>query len=189
MTVSVLLLTLGFVAVAALLLNLNLATGHSAKVKSAAIVLVSVIYVLTWFGYQGITGWATPEPLPERFRVHWLMVEDPEKLSGAPGAIYFWVRELDEAGFPVGPPRAHRVAWSESAAQAAEAALASMDAGELLNGRLSRNAMAPEDDSDRPISEFAGDGGAPGSPQPGFEFSRVPPPALPPKSAPDLGGD
>jgi hypothetical protein len=188
MTLSVLLLTLAFVAVAALLLNLNLATRHSGKVKSAAILLVTALYGVAWFGYRGITGWATPEPLPEDFRVYWLMVEDPDKVSSKPGAIYFWVRELDEAGFPVGPPRAHRVAWSESAARAAEAARASMEAGELLNGRLSRNAMAPED-SDQPISEFAGDGGAPGSPQPGFEFSRVPPPALPPKSSADLDGD
>ena len=187
MTLSVLLLTLAFVAVAALLLNLNLATRHSARVKVSAIVLVTLLYVAAWSGYRGITGWATSQPLPEDFRVYWLMVEDPEKVSGKPGAIFFWVRELDDAGFPAGPPRAHRVAWSEDAARVAEAALASMEAGEILNGRLSRDAMAPEE-SDKPMSDYAGDGGAPGAEQPGFEFSRVPPPALPLKSAPDPGG-
>jgi hypothetical protein len=183
MTGSVLLLTLAYVALTALLLNLNLATRHPSRVKALAILLVTGLYVASWYGYRGLTGWASVEALPETFRVHWLMIEDPNKQLDTPGAIYFWVRELDAAGFPVGEPRAHRVPWSESAARQAESARARMEEGELLNGRLSRNVLDTEDALE-PTQNFAGAGGPPAAADPGFEFSRVPPPALPPKSPP-----
>lgn len=186
MTLAVVGLSIAYVVVTALLLNLNMATRHRAAIKVAAIVLVTAAYVLAWYGYRGITGWATPEPLPEDFRVHWLMIEEPQKSGDKPGAIFMWVRELDDAGFPVGDPRAHRIPWSDSAAREAEAARASLEAGELLNGRLSRDALAPEE-TDASPDEFAGDTTAAGNSQPGFEFSRVPPPALPPKSSTGLG--
>jgi hypothetical protein len=186
MTLAVIALSIAYVVVAALLLSLNMATRYRAAVKVTAIILVTAVYVLAWYGYRGITGWATSEPLPENFRVHWLMIEDPQKSSDKPGAIYMWVRELDEAGFPIGAPRAHRIPWSDSAARTAEAARASLEAGELLNGRLSRDTMAPQD-ADASSSEYAGDGAAPGNSEPGFEFSRVPPPALPPKSSAGFG--
>ena len=187
MTGSVLVLTLAYVALAALLLNLNLATRYPSRIKALAIVLVTGLYVASWYGYRGLTGWATVEALPEKFRVHWLMIEDPDKQLGSPGGIFFWVRELDAAGFPIGDPRAHRVPWSESAAREAESARARMEEGELLNGRLSRNVLDP-DDAVESASDFAGDAGQPAAADPGFEFSRVPPPALPPKSPPSEAG-
>jgi pimeloyl-ACP methyl ester carboxylesterase len=186
MTVPVLVLTLAYAALAALLLNLNLATRHPARVKALVIILATGFYAASWYGYRGLTGWATPEPLPETFRVHWLMIEDPDKQRGSPGAIYFWVRELDTAGFAIGEPRAHRVPWSESAARDAESARARMEEGELLNGRLSRDMIA--DNAVEPAQDFAGDGGPPAAAEPGFEFSRVPPPALPPKGPPPGAG-
>lgn len=178
MTVAVLLLSVSYAAIAALLLNLNLSVQRSAALRVAAILLVTCLYAGAYYGYRAMTGWATPEPLPEKFRVQWLLVEDPDKVSGAPGAIYFWVRELDDAGFPAGPPRAHRIPWSEASAEAAQQALAQLDEGELLNGRMTRDAVENE-----PDDAYAGEisDGA-GGETPGFEFSRVPPPSLPPKS-------
>ncbi len=185
MTGLILILTLAYVAIAGLLLNLNLATGIAGWIKTAAIVLVTTLYAGVWFGYQDLLGWATPDSLPEEFRVHWITLDDPDKVTGEPGAIYFWVRELDDAGFPIGAPRAHRIPWDEESAEAAEEALAQMDEGELLNGHISKGALDEESSviegadyaGDRTIS---GDGGD----RPTFEFSRVPPPSLPPKTAP-----
>jgi len=179
-TAAVLLLSLCYAATAALLLNLNLATRHSAAVKLTAIALVTALYAGAWYGHREMTGWPTAQPLPAEFRVYWLMVEDPDKTSGDPGAIFFWVRTLDEAGFPVGPPRAHRIPWSEAAAKAAQSALEQLDGGELLNGRMTRDALQQSD------QEYAGDiVDGPSGQAPGFEFTRVPPPSLPPKPMPD----
>lgn len=178
-------LTVAYVAIAALLLNLNLATAVAGWLKVTAIVLVTALYAGVWYGYQDLLGWATPDSLPEEFRVHWITLDDPDKVTGAPGAIYFWVRQLDDAGFPVGAPRAHKIPWDEDSAEAAEEALARMDEGELLNGRLSKGALA-EAASVVEGADYAGDTtiSGDGGDRPTFEFSRVPPPTLPPKAAP-----
>jgi hypothetical protein len=179
-------LTLAYVAVAALLLCLNLATRFSPWVKGIAVVLVTALYASAWLGYQGLLGWASPAALPETFRVLWITVEEPDKESGAPGTIFFWVRELDEAGFPVAPPRAHRIAWDEASARAAQEALEKLEEGERLNGRLSRGVVdegegRPEETTGYAVEQsVTGAGGR----RPDFEFVQVPPPALPPKAVP-----
>lgn len=185
MTELILGLTLAYVAVAALLLNLNLATSWPVWVKGTAIVLVTALYASVWYGYQGLLGWATPTSLPEEFRVHWITLDDRDKETGEPGAIYYWVRELDDAGLPIGEPRAHKIPWDVESAEAAEEALARMDEGELLNGRLNRGTLTQEDTIEEGPDyagdlSVSGDGGL----RPTFEFTRVIPPALPPKALP-----
>lgn len=190
MTGSVVLLSVAYAAVAALLLSLNLATRFAFAVKVGVICLVTGLYAATWFGLNGLLGWATPATMPDQFRVLWIVMDEPDKATRAPGSIYFWVRTLDEAGLPSGAPRAYRVVWTETAAEAAQAALAELEEGELLNGRIGRNLVdteeAHEDGADYAGEQsVSGDGGE----RPEFEFVRVPPPALPPKSAPaDSGG-
>ena len=167
-------LTVAYVAVAALLLNLNLATRRNVFIKAGAVVLVTGLYAVAWHGHKGLLGWATGEPLPDEFRVHWVTIDEPDKMTGARGAIYFWVRELNAGGLPHGPPRAYRVAWNEVTAEAAEEALERLEGGELVNGRMRPHIADP-------------DAGAPtvdGGDRSQLEFSRVPPPVLPPKPLP-----
>ncbi len=186
MTGPILALTLAYTAIAALLLNLNLVSRYSPLLKAAAIVAVSVLYAGTWYGYQGLLGWASPDPLPENFRVLWITMNEPDKTTSASGTIYFWVRALDDADLPAGPPRAHRIVWSEESAEAAQAALDRMEDGELLNGRLSRNMVTDEQvridlgTAYAGEQSLAGDGGR----LPNFEFIRVPAPTLPAKGPP-----
>lgn len=183
MTPMVLALSLAYAAVAALLLTLNLKTRFAPGIKGAAIVLVSVLYAVTWTSLGGLMGWASPDPMPENFRVLWISTDEPDKTSGADGTIYFWIRALDEAGLPVGAPRAHRVPWSESAAEAAEEAMAAIEEGELLNGRLGRGVVSESEKRSQEegyVGEDSVTGG--GGDRPLFEFVRVPPPALPAKT-------
>ncbi|MEQ8859676.1 MAG: hypothetical protein RIC56_13610 [Pseudomonadales bacterium] len=180
----VLVLALSYVAVAALLLNLNLATPYRPWIKFSAIALVSALYLASWQGLHGLLGWASPDPLPDEFRVLWITIDEPVVDSTEPGGIFFWVRRLDEAGLPIGAPRAHRIPWGEDAAEAAQDALQRMNEGELLNGRMGRNLVqeAASDDSGADYigeGSVTGDGGA----TPDFEFVRVPPPALPAKGS------
>lgn len=185
MTGDVILLSIAYAAVAGLLVSLNLATRYAWWVKGIGVVLVTGLYVGSWTALNGLLGWATPEPMPEQFRVLWITMDEPDKATKEPGHIYLWVRQLDEAGLPFGAPRAHRVAWTEAAAEAAQEALDRMDEGELLNGRLGRAVVTPTEPEQG--AEYAGDQSpsGDGAQRPEFEFIRVPPPALPPKSLPD----
>ena len=186
MTASVVWLTLAYVAVAALLLNLNLATRYSVVLKTAAIVLVSLLYLGAWHGSRGLMGWPSPDPMPERFRVLWISMEDPDKVSGHPGSIYYWVRALDEAGLAAGPPRAHAVPWSEEEAESAQAALDRMQEGERLDGRRTRRPVAFPEQAPPADDEAWGTRGSTSSDdrRPLFEFMPVALPALPAKEDP-----
>ncbi len=186
MTTVIVALSIAYAGIAALLLNLNLATQYSAVVKTLAIALVTGFYVLAWQGHQNLLGWATAADFPEEFRLHWITIDEPNKSTGENGTIYFWLRSLDEAGFAVGEPRAHRLPWDEKTAEAAEEALSTLEGGELLNGRFSRQMMEPAEEPDPSIADDASPAvsGSDGF-RPQFEFARVPPPALPAKSLPD----
>jgi len=185
MTLSILLLSVAYVVTAALLLLMNLATPFAAWIKGAAIVIVSCLYAGTWFGYQGMTGWATSQPLPETFRVLWITIDERRAADEVPSSIYYWVRSLDEAGLPQGQPRAFRRPWSELAAEEAEQAIAAMESGETLNGTLSRNLMQP-DDEDSTLSDYAGERSVTGASEGeiNIRFSTAPARALPPKLPP-----
>ncbi len=183
MTPLVLALSVAYAAVAALLLTMNLATRFALWIKGLTVVGVSALYAVTWISLGGLMGWASPDPMPTDFRVLWISMDEPDKAGGTPGTIYFWVRALDEAGLPAGPPRAHRVPWSETAAEEAQAAMAQIEDGELLNGRIGRGVVSesgetPEETGYAGEASVAGGGGD----RPRFEFTRVPPPALPPKT-------
>ena len=54
-------LTIAYVAVGALLLNLNLATRRPVAVKVLAILLVSALYAGVWYGHRALMGWATTQ--------------------------------------------------------------------------------------------------------------------------------
>ncbi len=189
MIASALLLTIAYVAVAALLLNLNLATRYSAGVKALAIVLVSLLYFGAWHGYRGLVGWPSPDPLPEKFRVLWISLDEPDKANGLPGSVDYWVRTLDSAGLVSGAPRAYRLPWSEAEAEAAQEALDRMDEGEVLDARRTRAPLVKADEAPVFQEEEWGNRISPGEEvrRSKFEFVAVERPSLPAKQSPPPG--
>ncbi|MAI27341.1 MAG: hypothetical protein CMN75_15040 [Spirochaeta sp.] len=186
MTGSVLTLTLAYVAVAALLLSLTLATRYPVWVKGLAILLVSGLYFGTWLGYQGLLGWPSNQPMPSEFRVLWISIEDPDKGSSEPGHIYYWLRALDESGAVSGPPRAHAVPWDEATAEEAQRALDELEEGEVLNGRRTRGVLNASEPPPQVADLEAGVRSIPGAEdrEVDFKFYSVPPPSLPAKDSP-----
>jgi hypothetical protein len=153
--------------------------------KLALVVITSAFYMVTWFHISGLLGWASPDPMPDTFRVHWIHIEEPNKAQGDAGTIYYWVSALDDANLMSSPPRAHRIPWTIDAAEAAQDAKNRLDAGELLNGRISHNVL----DGEKPLDEEppAGKGQTPEGhdhERPAFEFTTVAPPTLPEKTVP-----
>lgn len=182
MTAGLILLLTAYVAIVALLLALNLRSPWRRRVKLGAVILAVGFYLIAFEGHKRLLGWATPAPMPEQFRLHWIRVDEPDKPEGASGAIFFWISEIDEAGLPIGEPRAHRLPWNLATAQAAQKALATLAEGEPLNGRLTRTAAAAKTEAGEPTpSGASAPNPANGSLQPQFEFRRAPLPELPAK--------
>lgn len=183
MTTSLLFLGTSYALVAALLMTLCASLPGRRTLKIALITLVSVFYGLTWIGHQNMLGWPTSEQMPDQFRVLWITIDEPDKVNRDLGGIYFWVRDLDEAGIPQGVPRAYHVPFTAQAAEEAETALGKMEEGKVMNGTPSRNIVRDEQRPEQIDSRYeeadrlAGDDGF----RPLFELKEVKQPTLPPK--------
>ena len=185
MTAGLILLLTAYAAGVALLLNLNLRSPWPRRVKLGAVIFAIGFYLIAFEGHKRLLGWATPAPMPERFRLHWIRVDEPDKPKGAAGGIFFWISELDAAGLAIGEPRAHRLPWDLATAQAAQEALKVLQEGEPLNGYPTRTAAAAKAETGEPApSEASASSPADGGQRPQFEFRRAPLPKLPAKPSP-----
>ena len=172
-----------YVLIALLVLVALRQQGLPPGVKLGLAAVTCLFYFVTWFGIEKLLGQPSPSPVPNEFRVIWIHIDEPE--GDKKGGIYYWLRSLDSAGMPIGPPRAHQRPYSIPEAIAAEAANQKLQDGELLNGRQSRAAISS---SDKKEKDTSGNQATDGTPQDTaalyFEFFEVAPPTLPEKDIP-----
>tara|TARA_Y100000296_G_C5082076_1_gene210465 strand:+ start:189 stop:794 length:606 start_codon:yes stop_codon:yes gene_type:complete len=98
------------------------------------------------FSLQNFEGWPSDASLPEEFRVHWIIVEEPDKRGGE-GAVYIWAEEFEpeEEGKPkwwlsfqkddTDAPRAYRLPYNRDLHEQSQEALERLMAGEGVMGR------------------------------------------------------
>ena len=122
------LLAIAYAIIAALTLNIWLSTRWSTGFKVCLIVLVSGLYVGTYFGLSEIQGWPTKNPTPDSFRLLWANIDEPDKGANSDGQIYLWVRQLDLNGQIDGEPRGHKLPYRVDLAENVEDALEKMEA-------------------------------------------------------------
>ena len=180
-----------YIAIAVLLLSLNLASLWHWGVKAAAVAITSAFFGVSYLSIAGLIGWPSEARMPERFQLHWATVIEPDKLNGLPGSIFLWVEALDESNMPAGTPRAFRVPYSRELADRISHAKERIEQGKEQAGTardLDLAESAPDEDRrlagapprrDEPGS--AGDPAAFIQHMPSIEFEDMPPPALPPK--------
>jgi hypothetical protein len=166
MTGAVAGLVASYVALAVLLLSLNLRSAWHWRVKAAAIGTTAGFFVVVFLALQAMLGWPTEALPPDRFELHGALIEEPDRKGRGAGAIYLWLSPRDAAGAPAGPPRAYALPYSRALHEAAARALAGLQAGLAIDGR----------------SQAASDPGGLATPSAAIElFERAPPP-LPPKT-------
>ena len=56
------------------------------------------ISITMWFAMIGLLGWPTPSELPEKFRLHWVVIEEPDKNDPNSGGIYVWAEDITGKG-------------------------------------------------------------------------------------------
>jgi hypothetical protein len=191
MTLPLIGVGVSYVALAVLLLSLNLTSRWHWGVKATAIAVTTVFFGVSYASIAGLIGWPSEARVPEHFQLDWATVVEPDKLNGLPGSIYLWLEALDENNVPAGTPRAFRVPYSRDLADRIGRAKERIEQGKDQAGTAHELRM-PEGpaDEDRRLASAPPRQNEPGSTgdptafiqhMPAIEFEDMPPPALPPK--------
>ena len=113
MSMSVTMLAIGFVLVAALLLSLNFYSRWNVWLKVVVTVLVGAFYVVNYEAINGLLGWPTTAATPDKFLLIASAVEEPNKETGYAGHIHLWAAEIRNRR-PESTPRAYTLPYDEA---------------------------------------------------------------------------
>ena len=191
MTLPLVGIAASYVAIAVLLLSLNLASRWHWGIKAMAIAITTVFFGVSYVSIAGLIGWPSEARMPEHFQLHWATVIEPDKLIGLPGSIFLWVEGLDENNIPAGTPRAFRVPYSRELADRIGRAKERIEQGtDQVGTARERDVPEGQPDEDRRLAGAPprrDEPGSRGDPTafvqhiPSIDFEDMPPPVLPPK--------
>ncbi len=99
-----------FVALGCATLLALLASRWPRWLKAALVLAVTGFYFVADQALNEVWGWPSRTPLPERFVLLAVVVEEPTKQQQ--GALYVWVNAI-ENGQPKREPRAHRLPYAK----------------------------------------------------------------------------
>ena len=199
-------IALGFILIAALILWFVIGSkGHWGS--KAAMIFISLYFCLSvGFSVSDFMGWPTKEELPEKFLVHWLVIDEPNAKTGDEGNIYIWLKQNPEQkkiydswddyllSFYDGEaePRSHRVPYTRELHEQAQQAISMIMGGMSVGGTSSGLQGEGDGDGDgegegEGQGKAGGEGGQSGegggslSRNGGIMFHELPPTRLPDK--------
>ena len=144
MTQTILTLTIAYGLLAAIAMLLLFNSRIPGILRGGLTVAVVVLMFLTYRGIGDLRGLPSDDMLPDKFRLYWAKIEEPDKLSGAPGSVFLWIRELDDDNYELGLPRAHKLPYSEELASLVIGAMQQIQAGEDISGEVDAEAEEEE---------------------------------------------
>ena len=92
---------------------------------------------------------AFKEDLPDKFRISWVVIQEPSKGDRKEGGLYLWIRKLNEVNTAYGVPRSYKLNWSEENHKVAQAALHKLKEGEQLNGTKTYGVLDKENEGNK----------------------------------------
>jgi hypothetical protein len=146
MTQAILPLVAAYVAVAVLLLSLNLTSRWAWPIKAAAIGVTTGFFGLSYIGAVSLLGWPSRSTLPPRFQLLWSKLVEPDKHSGEDGGIFLWLDALDDNNLPLNRPRAYQLRWDPNLAKQVAGAQEKRQSGQEVAGRTEKIEKADEGD-------------------------------------------
>ncbi|WP_221800046.1 hypothetical protein [Oceanobacter mangrovi] len=171
MTETALILVIGYVVLAALLVLSLLHSHWNVWAKGLLVVLVSGFYWLSFLGWKDSQGWPSTVAVPDKFLLHFAVIEEPDDQQNTAGAIYLWLTDLANNELAA-EPRAYQMPYSQELHAEVESAMRRAKAGNLQLGIRRGGEDLPE------VKRFRQQLGD----QPmELEFVPVPDPALPEK--------
>jgi len=185
--ISVQVLAIAYAVIGALLLYLLVATRRSVSFKILTVVLISGLYVGTYLGLKQLQGWPVSEELPDRFRLHWAMINEPDKAQHAQGAIYLWIQPSAPNGKLIDEPRAYHLPYELKMAEKVQDALRQIDEGQTVEGQVTRSQLAVETqesaaENNLKLNQDPANAAVPEQ-EAGLQFAPLPRTALPAKGA------
>ena len=156
-SLSVFGLVASYVALAALLVSLNVASLWAWWVKALAIVVMTGFYVGSYVSVSGMLGWPALAAPPDHFQLISSTIVEPSKRTGDSGAIYLWVRTIDEEGNPFGAPRAFQIGFDDGLAREVAAAQREIEGGREMMGTLREGPQGKLEKTDKKRLGFQDD--------------------------------
>ncbi|MGQ0657702.1 MAG: hypothetical protein ACT4NU_06335 [Chromatiales bacterium] len=105
MTLGINGLVTAYVILAAALAGLNIFSVWSWPLKALLLVVTTAAYLVLYFSFPPLLGWPSATELPKRFQLVALYAQEPDRITGAEGGIFFWV--LDKQAGTASVPRAY----------------------------------------------------------------------------------
>jgi hypothetical protein len=164
-------LTIAYIFFTALLLLCLVYSRLHWLLKAGLIVFAVGFYGLSYQGWKDTQGWPAQTQLPERFLLHYAVIEEPDQSLGHKGKIMLWLTDL-ETSMPSEAPRVYQLEYSQGTHTKVVEAVREIQSGNLQIGEFSRdNQMPISKAKERQI----------GQKYEGLQFTRLPDPALPEK--------
>ncbi|WP_288927151.1 hypothetical protein [uncultured Maritimibacter sp.] len=154
MTYVILGLTASYALVVSLLAYLVLLTNIHLVLKIMATVATVATIPLTFWGVGELRGLPSDGNLPGSFRMLWAQMIEPNALQGEDGHVYLWLQALDSDNFPVGPPRAYQLPYSDDLVTKVNEAMGRIAEGEEMQGTIDANEVLPETTSEALAEEI-----------------------------------
>ncbi len=129
-------IVLAYIALAVLLLSLNIFSRWRWWVKAGAMVICGVFFVVSYFAISSLLGWPDPDQPPGRFSVVATRVVEPNRAAGNEGAIYLWVETLDDDNIPSGIPLSYQLPYTDELARTVEGVQEAIDSGDSIEAAL-----------------------------------------------------
>ena len=127
-----------YVLLALLLLSLNLYSNWGWRVKTGAVALVSIFYLVTYLSFPPILGWPTKDKIPNEFRLISGYALEPNKKTGEDGEIFLWVTDLSKNP-KAAKPRAFVLPYSDELNQKVTSASDKTKKGKPQIGEIQEN--------------------------------------------------
>lgn len=85
---------ISFVILSAVLLWFVIGARGYWWVKMIVMAVTLFFSIAMWNSLEDLLGWPTQKSLPDKFQVHWAVVDEPSKITRSQGGIYLWVKNL-----------------------------------------------------------------------------------------------
>lgn len=122
MNLSTLAIPLGFLLLTTLLCWYVIGAAGKWQHKLVAIVFVPLFSLVIWSAIPSYLGWPTDEVIPDKVRLLWVLIQEPDAEEKNAGKIFIWVQPLAEKPSvflkwfdyisPMKEPRAYKFRYS-----------------------------------------------------------------------------